>query len=195
VSVPQLLADYGYLAVFAGCLLEGEAILLLAGFAAHQGYLSAPLVVLTAFVGGTLGDQMFYFIGRHWGTWVLVRLPWVQRQAPRINGLLLRHSAALIIGVRFMYGLRIAGPILIGTSTVRPRRFLGFNMLGAAIWAPLVTGVGYLFGGSLQAVMPDFERYEGWGVLALIGIVVLIALAHRWFTARHRPPAGAAPDI
>ena len=59
MSFAQLLTDYGYLAVFAGSLLEGETILVLAGFAAHQGYLSLELTVAIAFVGGTLGDQVF----------------------------------------------------------------------------------------------------------------------------------------
>ena len=47
MSLPQLLTDYGYWAVFVGSLLEGETILILAGFAAHRGYLSLPLVMCT----------------------------------------------------------------------------------------------------------------------------------------------------
>ena len=34
---------YGYLAVMIGTFLEGETILVLAGFAAHQGYLQSHL--------------------------------------------------------------------------------------------------------------------------------------------------------
>ena len=45
VDLPQLLSQYGYLAVFIGALLEGESILLLAGYAANSGYLSFALVV------------------------------------------------------------------------------------------------------------------------------------------------------
>jgi membrane protein DedA with SNARE-associated domain len=60
----QLLADHGYLAVLIGSLLEGETILVLAGFAAHQGHLSLPLVLAIAFVGGTFGDQIFFWLGR-----------------------------------------------------------------------------------------------------------------------------------
>src|SRR5688572_33421924 len=38
----QLLDHYGYLAVLVGTVLEGETILILGGFAAHQGYLHLP---------------------------------------------------------------------------------------------------------------------------------------------------------
>jgi hypothetical protein len=48
MSIAQLLADYGYWAVFIGGLREGETILVLAGFAAHQGHLSLPLKMTIA---------------------------------------------------------------------------------------------------------------------------------------------------
>jgi membrane protein DedA with SNARE-associated domain len=146
MAVPQLLADYGYLAVFAGSLLEGETILVLAGFAAHQGHLSLPWVVAVAFCGGTLGDQIFFFAGRRYGDSLLRRLPRLARNAERVNRLLLRHHAGLIVGVRFMYGMRIIGPIVIGMSQVSARRFLLFNLLGAALWSVAVAGVGFFFG-------------------------------------------------
>ncbi|MGJ7610051.1 MULTISPECIES: DedA family protein [unclassified Variovorax] len=186
MSVPGLLADYGYLAVFVGSLLEGETVLVLAGFAAHQGYLFFPWVVAVAFCGGTLGDQIFFFIGRRYGHALLRRLPRLADRAGRIDRLLLRHHAALIVGVRFMYGLRIVGPIVIGMSQVPARRFLLFNMIGAAIWAPLVAGAGFLFGRTMQGLFEGLERYEWIAALAIVGIVGLVTLAHRVCTGRRR---------
>ena len=184
MSLPGLLADYGYIAVFIGCLLEGETILVLAGYAAQQGLLSLPVVVALAFVGGTLGDQGFFFIGRHYGVALLRRFPSFTSAALRVNRLLLRHHAWLIVGVRFMYGLRIPGPIVIGMSDVPAARFLAFNVLGAAIWAVLVTGVGYVFGQSLHWLMADLVKYEEAGVLAIIGVAVLITVVHRLLAGR-----------
>ena len=179
MSLPGLLADYGYLAVFIGCLLEGETILVLAGFAAQQGLLSLPIVVGLAFVGGTLGDQIFFFIGRRYGKSLLQRFPRFTGAAKRVNHLLLRYDAWLIVGVRFMYGLRIAGPIVIGMSEVPAMRFLAFNLLGAAIWAALITGVGFGFGQSLQWLMAELVYFEEAGVLLIIGVAVLIGVVHR----------------
>ncbi len=39
MSFAELVQDYGYYAVLLGTLLEGETILVMAGFAAHGGYL------------------------------------------------------------------------------------------------------------------------------------------------------------
>ncbi len=179
MSLPQLLADYGYLAVFVGSFLEGETILVLAGFAAHQGYLAWPWVVALAFCGGTLGDQVFFFVGRRHGAALLRRVPHLARGAPRINRLLLRHHAILIIGVRFMYGLRIVGPVVIGMSDVPAIRFLAFNLIGAAIWAVLIAGIGYQFGESLQWLLADAAGYEAAGVVLILAIAVLIGVLHR----------------
>ena len=45
MNLPELIETYGYWAVLGGTLLEGESVLLLAGFAAHRGYLDLPIVV------------------------------------------------------------------------------------------------------------------------------------------------------
>jgi membrane protein DedA with SNARE-associated domain len=47
------ISAYGYYAVEAGTFFEGETVLVLAGFAAHRGYLELPLVIACAFAGET----------------------------------------------------------------------------------------------------------------------------------------------
>ncbi len=176
----ELLRDYGYIGVFLGSLLEGEVILVLAGFAAHQGYLSLPWVMLVACCGGSLGDQVFFFAGRRWGTFLVRKLPGpMQARADRINRLLLRHDAWLILGVRFMYGLRIAGPIVIGMSEVSAGRFLRFNVLGAAIWAIVIPGIGFWFGQSMQGLLGPSARFEEYGAALLVAVILIIVVAHR----------------
>jgi membrane protein DedA with SNARE-associated domain len=184
MSLAQLLADYGYLAVFVGCLLEGETILVLAGFAAHQGHLSLPLILAIAFVAGTLGDQIFYWLGRSRGPWLLDRFPRMGTRAHRVRQLLHRWDAPLIIGIRFMYGLRIVGPIAIGSSGVAPRRFAFFNVVGAAIWAPLVGGLGYLFGHAVEALVGDLERFEEAGLIFIVVAGLLYTIVRAVWKSR-----------
>jgi membrane protein DedA with SNARE-associated domain len=189
MPLTRFLSDYGYGAVFVGSLFEGETILALAGFAAHQGYLSLPLTIAVAFAGGTLGDQMFFWIGRTWGHSLLARLPRAERKIERIEALLQRHHAPMIIGVRFMYGLRITGPIVIGACGVAPWRFALFNIIGAAIWAPLVAGLGYAFGQGLSLLLEDLQSAEIAALVVLIGSVGGFTL-WRWRRARSRRDQG-----
>ena len=189
MSVAQFLNDYGYLAVFVGSLLEGETILVLAGFAVHQGYLSWLWVVGLAFLGGTLGDQAYFFVGRRYGGALLQRFPGLQARAGRVNHLLLRFHEGLIVGVRFMYGLRILGPVLIGMSGVPAWRFVLFNALGAAIWAVLVTTLGFLFGHTLQAMLAQADQYEAAAFLVLAAIGLLLVLLPRDRPVKKRAPS------
>jgi len=175
----HLLHQYGYLALFIGCLLEGETLLIIAGFAAHQGDLSFPWVVVLAAVAGTLGDQFFFFLGRYFSAHVLPRLSHSEEKIERVNRMLLRHYRGLIVGVRFMYGLRIAGPVIIGASKVPASSFVLFNVLGASIWAVLLGGAGYLFGRTMEHLFFHFKRFEFAAVILCALVVLGIAIWHR----------------
>lgn len=169
MSISSLVEQYGYVAVFVGALAEGESVLLAAGFAAHRGLLELPLVMLAAFVAGTLGDQLFYLGGWLFGERLLARFPALERQARRLQPMLQRHPNLAVLSVRFLYGLRIAGPIALGALGVPPLRFVLLNLLGAAIWAALIATLGYQFGTALQWIFDDLRAFEE---AALLGILV-----------------------
>ena len=57
IDFNYLLANYGYLAIFIGCLLEGETILILGGMAAHQHVLDL-LPVIGRVIAGSPGGRL-----------------------------------------------------------------------------------------------------------------------------------------
>jgi membrane protein DedA with SNARE-associated domain len=118
MDIPGLVQHYGYLAVAAETFLEGEAILLMAGAAAYRGYLTLPMVIVVGTITSFLGDQLYFYVGRRYGTVLLKRFPFLQSRATRANALLERHHVRLILLVRFLYGMRIAGLIAMGMSGV-----------------------------------------------------------------------------
>ena len=172
----DLIEQYGYLAVFIGTLLVGETGLMMAGYAAHRGYMDLGLVVVVGTFGGFVGDQLFFMLGRARGRQILARFPAVQAQSARVQRLVDRYHTWLIVGVRFMYGLRVAGPVLLGMSELSHVRFAGFNALGALIWAALIGAAGYAFGEAFQMVLADAKRYEALvlGVILLTGIGIWV---------------------
>jgi membrane protein DedA with SNARE-associated domain len=172
MNLPELIVTYGYWAVLGGTLLEGESILLLAGFAAHRGMLDLPTVVAIAVVGGFLGDQVFFFAGRRYGAPLLARFPKYAVPAERAKALLDKYHLPVILGIRFMYGLRAILPFTIGTTPISVPRFQVLNLLGAVIWAVSVTGVGYLLGHAAESVLGDLKKYEevAFAVLAIVAL-------------------------
>jgi membrane protein DedA with SNARE-associated domain len=175
-----LIQHYGYLAVFVGALLEGETILVMAGFLAHEGYLNLAGVMAVAAFGGFLGDQFFFALGRLRGRQILARFPSIQARATRVGALVIRHQNWLIVFIRFMYGLRVAGPILLGMTEVSHVRFAVINLLGAMIWALLIGGAGYLFGQAVEMFLHDAKRYEAFLLAALLGLGICVWIYRRY---------------
>jgi len=191
LDLPGLIDSYGYVAVFVGAFLEGETILALAGLAAWREYLDFTVVVLVAMVAGFAGDQFFFWLGRTNGARILERFPDARDRANRFDALLARWHAPLIVGIRFMYGFRIVGPILLGMGRVPAWKFMVFNFIGAAIWAPLIAGLGYLFGSALESVLHDLKSVELWAFAALAAASLAGYAVHR---IRTRTPSARGSD-
>ena len=181
-NLQQLIEHYGYLAVFIGALIEGETILVMAGYLAHEGYLNLTGVMAVAAFGGFVGDQFFFALGRFRGREILGRFPSLRARAARVDKLVLRYQNWLIIFIRFMYGLRVAGPIFLGMAGVSHLRFAVVNLVGAIVWAVLIGGAGYLFGQAVGLFLHDAQRYEAYllGGLLMLGVAVLIYRRYRF---------------
>jgi membrane protein DedA with SNARE-associated domain len=184
VDLPGLIAEYGYWVLALGCLLEGETVLLLAGFAAKRGHLDLEAVIGIAAVAGFLGDQFYFWLGRRHGPAVHARWPALAKQTDRVRRWLSRSELALVVGVRFAYGLRIAGPVLIGMTPMPAARFAAYNALGAVIWAVLIGGLGYLFGHAAELMLGEVQRIEGWLLLGLLVAGASWWWGKRWFSAK-----------
>jgi len=179
-----LVQAHGYWVLAVGCLLEGETVLLMAGFAAHMGLLNPWVVVAVASASGFAGDQVFFWLGRRHGALLLARFPALARRSARVGELLQRFSSAIVIGVRFAYGLRIAGPVLLGMSSISALRFTLLNACGALIWAVAVGGAGWVFGHTAQIVLGRALHVEQATALALAAVGILV-----WCWRRRRKAA------
>lgn len=185
MMITEFVASYGYLAIFVGTLLEGETILIAAGFAAHSGLLAWPTVILVAIAGATLGDQLAFLLGRWKGEALIARFPALAQRKPQIDALLDRYDFLFILINRFLYGLRIAGPFILGSGKVPPLRFAVLNVVGAAMWAVLVSGAGVAFGFTISALISEAKRIEE---VVLISILALGTAF--WLWRRHNAKAG-----
>jgi len=151
---------FGYLAIFFGTLLEGETVLVLGGFAAHRGYLQLPLVMLAAMAGTVAGDQLFFYLGRRHSQTLLRRRPHWQAKLAKVEKMVASHRLLIILGFRFLYGLRTITPFALGASSVPARIFVPLNILGGVAWAVIIGGAGYLFGQGLENLFSHLKEIE-----------------------------------
>lgn len=162
MTLAALITTYGYPALLLGTFLEGETILLLAGFLAHRGYLELPWVIGVAFLGTFAGDQLFFYLGRFRGSaWLERRAGW-HAKAERVFRLLHRHHIPVVVGFRFLYGLRSVTPFVLGASRLSPLRFFLLNALGGIVWASVVASLGYAFGNALESLTGGLRELELW---------------------------------
>jgi membrane protein DedA with SNARE-associated domain len=192
--VQQLLRDYlqvhGYWVLFVGTFLEGEAILIFAGFLACQGYLSIYGVILSAFAGSFLGDQFYFHLGRIKGAFLLRIFSSFARKFRKALRLIERYGSFVAFVSRYTYGFRILLPIILGMTNLSSRRFLFLNLASALSWAAVFSMVGFLFGKGASYFVDDLESYEPYLLLILAAFTGCLwfthLAAHRWRRRRAR---------
>jgi len=172
-----------YLILLVWTFLEGETIVIIAGIAARDDHLLLPLVILCAFCGSILSDQLMFFLGRFKGAAFVARRPAWQLRAQKVYRLLERYQTGLILGFRFLYGVRNITPFALGMSEVSVRRFVSFNLLGAALWAVSFAWSGYLFGAAMESVID--KRHRTWILLGLLILMCVIWIARLMFRRRN----------
>jgi membrane protein DedA with SNARE-associated domain len=192
VHIHQILKEYleihGYWVLFIGTFLEGEAILLLAGFLAFQGYLNIIGVICTAWAGSFLGDQCYFYVGRFKGRGLLRRFHSIARKFRDALKMIEKYGNYVAFISRFTYGFRIILPIILGITNLAPRTFLWINLASALTWAAVFSLGGYLFGKSASLLLDNVSNYEHYLVLALFGFIGAAWCVHAWHVWKLKKP-------
>lgn len=132
-------------------------------------------------IGGFISDQVLFFVGRRYGRQFIAFFPGVAARMSRAEALLKRWDVLAIILLRFLWGLRVAVPIVIGACGIAPWRLAVFDFIGAVIWALVVGGLGYFAG---QALQQWAHRLDLAVVLFLMAIVLVGGTAWNVIRAR-----------
>ena len=195
MDINELIAHNGtwfYLIAFVWTFLEGETIVLFSGFAAAQGLLNPFMLLVAAWLGSFAGDQVYFWIGRHFGQAILHRFPRWRYGVDAALRWLERYNTGFILSFRFIYGVRNLSSFAMGLSAIRWQRFLSLNLLAAGLWATSFIVVGYFLGHAFRAVLGHLVRSFSLVMLgAFIAFAVAVSLAHRLQRRRQlRVPAG-----
>ncbi len=190
VSIDALIEHYGLLALLIGAGLEGEAVVITGGVLAHRGLLPFGGAMTATAAGSFLADQLLFLAGRRFRTHRWVRGLHAKPAFGRAIGLIERYPIGFIFAFRFLYGLRTISPIAIGTTNVRMRTYLLVNAASAIVWAITFTGIGYLFGHALEALLGKLltPAHLAIAVGVIVASTLLIWTIRRW--RRHRIAEG-----
>ena len=190
---------WAYLIVFALAFLDAviplfpsETAVITGGVLAAEGQGRLALVILVGAVGAVLGDNLAYFLGRHFrepihrrffkGEKAQERMGWAERQLEERGG-------ELIITARFIPGGRLVVTFSAGGLGFPWRRFIVFDCIAGTIWATYAALLGY-FGGSA------FEHSTWKALLLAFGIAAAITGGIelvRWLRKRRRLSSQGEP--
>ena len=178
VIAPILPGDSLLFAVGALCALDGSG-------------LSIGLMAILLFIAGVTGDAVNYSIGKKVGPGIFraERSRLLNRaHLLRAQAFYERHGGKTIVLARFMPIIRTFAPFVAGIGKMQYRRFVVFNVAGAAAWVGSFLMLGYWFG-NLPIVKSRFHYV----ILGIIVLSVLPAVIEAWRN-RQRPPASALVD-
>ncbi|MDL2207740.1 DedA family protein [Desulfovibrio sp. OttesenSCG-928-F20] len=170
----ELLREYGYFVILIWTFLEGETIVIVAGWLSATVELKPWLIAVCAFLGSFASDQVMFSLGKYKGEAVLSRFPRIARNMDKAARLFKKYDTALILGFRFVYGVRNITPIMLGISGVSHKKFFCLNFIGAGVWAATFTYGGYYAGQAFMHIMHQLGHgifYVILGVLALAGLL------------------------
>lgn len=187
------LIRYGYLLLFAGVAVEGDAFLLAAAFLAHRGYLNLGWVIAVAVLATVTADQVYYYLARTRGREAFARRVASDSRFERVSRWLERRGTLLLFLSRFLYGFRIAVPVSCGAMGMPPLRFAWVNLAGSVVWAVCFALAGFAFGNALEVVLVDVARYERVIALAIL-VIAAAVVAVRSHELRARVLALRAPS-
>jgi membrane protein DedA with SNARE-associated domain len=175
----ELIGHYGYLAVLVGSIVEGDAMAILGGIAARHHYLEFFATVGMAALGGMISDQLLFFLGQRYGEGILSKFKRHRAKIERMRGLVHRHASWWVVGVRFAYGFRIIGPLILGTSGIPPRRFVLLNVLGGLLWGSVMVSLGYCVGEFLHRFVAGHRSLELWlAIVAVWAVSLTLVVRH-----------------
>ncbi len=142
----NLLQEYGYIILFLWSILEGELGLIMGGIMCHTGHMNVYLAIFIAGLGGFVGDQIYFYIGRYNKKYINKKMRKHRRKFAVAHLLLKQHGWPLIFVQRYLYGLRTIIPMSIGVTRYNAKTFAFINLISAWVWAAITIIPAYIFG-------------------------------------------------
>jgi membrane protein DedA with SNARE-associated domain len=185
-SMEPFVRDYGAVAIFAiltlesmGLPLPGEAVLIFASFLAERGEMSFSELLFFAWMGGVVGDNIGYLIGRWLGRKVVLqygRLIGLNAgRLAQVEAVFQRYGPVTVAFARFFNVLRQLNGVVAGTLSMDWWKFLLCNALGCALWV-LTWGLGGFYlaehGSGLKRITDGLGLVGA--ALITVGLVILL---------------------
>ncbi len=199
---PSAIAQWGAAAVFGNVLLTrlgvplpSAPLLVFAGSMIASGRLSLWHVLIAAVCGALLGDSAWFSAGRIYGRRLVAALSRrsyaIESGMRTTSELFERYGAPIIAISKFVPGLGLVTPPLMGTTRIAALVFLLWDAAGIVAWSAFWVLGGALFQRQLHFALVELQMH-GATVIDLLALVALLYCAYRLL--RRRTPGRSGDD-
>lgn len=183
------ITNFGWLAVvlvifaesglMVGFFLPGDSLLFISGTLVQQQifHINILLFMTCLFCAAIAGNSTGYLIGRKFGRKLFTQKStglFRQDYLLHAEEFYAQHGSKTIVIAMFVPVVRAFTPVVAGIAHMPYRKFVTFNVLGAAIWVGLFTGLGYLAGDIIKRAGINIEV----AALIIIFISLLPGIIH-----------------
>lgn len=179
----EFVARHGYAVLFFGVLAEQLGaplptmlILIAAGALAGAGSLNLILIFALGVVAASIGDAVWFFVGRRRGLQVLNFLCRISLEPDSCvggaKGVFLRHGARSLLVAKFIPGFTTFAPPLAGATGMSAWRFFVFDGFGSLLWIATFAGLGYLFSDRIEQIIAYATNFGWWFGALVVAIIV-----------------------
>ena len=205
---PSAISTWGAAVVFVNVLLTrlgipvpAVPVLLLAGTAIANGHLSFWHVLTAALAGALIGDGAWFTAGRLLGRRLILALARlsaaVELHMRKARVLFARFGPAIVSFSKFVPGLAIITPPLMGTTRVGVVIFFAWDAVGIVAWATFWVLGGAIFERQLSMLIREV-RTHGWTIIDVLFVIAACYLVfrfiQRWRLQRPLSLASVSPE-
>ncbi|HQS66092.1 MAG TPA: DedA family protein [Sulfuricurvum sp.] len=167
----EWLKEYGYVVLFVWSILEGELGLIMAGIMSHTGDMFLPIALLVGALGGFVGDQIYFYIGRFNKRYIHNQLRTHRRKFAIAHLLIKKYGWPIIFVQRYMIGMRTAIPMAIGLTKYSSKKFAFINFISALVWASVTIIPAYYFGAEILKAL-QWAKAHWYFALPILIIII-----------------------
>ncbi len=148
----------------------------MAGTLVHTGHMNMPAAIFVAGLGGFVGDQIYFYIGRYNKKWIHKQLRKHRRKFALAHLLLKKYGWPVIFIQRYLYGLRTAIPMSIGLTRYDAKKFAIINFISAQVWAAITIVLAYIFGEQILGLL-EYAKHH-WYIALPAAALILGSIAY-----------------
>lgn len=172
---------------FIGLVAPGESAILVGGVVAGQGEIDVVVLIAIVWACAVAGDLTSFVLGRKLGRGFLEqhggKVSITPERLARVEAFFEKYGGRAILLGRFVGLVRAIAPFLAGSSGMKLRRFLPYDVVGAGLWGTTFCLLGYLFWQSFGTVL-DYAKKGSLAVASVIVLGVAIVAAVRFAQER-----------